>query len=198
MTPKRDLDSERRRAEFETSALPYMSALYNTARRLTHGSNDADDLVQDTFLRAYRTFDNFTPGTNCRGWLLTIMYSVFINQYHKTRRRAPTVSIDELESRFQRLLESPYDAGEAAATVEVHGTRMNPEVERALRQLPEEFRGPVLLVDIEGLSYDEAAAVLECPVGTVRSRLYRGRRLLFALLKDYAASMGFEGGRPRT
>jgi RNA polymerase sigma-70 factor (ECF subfamily) len=126
------------------------------------------------------------------------MYSVFINQYHKTRRQAPTVSIDELETRFQRWLESPDDAGEAAATVEVHGTRMNPEVERALRQLPEEFRAPVLFVDLEGLSYDETAAVLEIPVGTVRSRLYRGRRLLFALLKDYAAAMGFGERRPET
>jgi RNA polymerase sigma-70 factor (ECF subfamily) len=190
MTPKRELDSETRRAEFEATALPHMRALYNTARRLTH-DNDAGDLVQDTFLRAYRTFDNFMPGTNCRGWLLTIMYSVFINEYHKKRRQAPTVSIDELETRFQRWLESPEDAGEAAATVEVHGTRMNPEIERALQQLPEEFRAPVLFVDVEGLSYDETAAVMACPVGTVRSRLYRGRRLLFALLKDYAASMGF-------
>jgi RNA polymerase sigma-70 factor (ECF subfamily) len=194
MTPKRDLDIETRRAEFEATALPYMGALYNTARRLTHGSDDAGDLVQETFLRAYRTFDSFTPGTNCRGWLLTIMYSVFINQYHKTRRQLPTVSIDDLQERFQRYLESPDDAGEAAATVEVRGFRMNPEVDVALQQLPEEFRAPVLFVDVEGLSYDEAAAVLRCPVGTIRSRLYRGRRLLFAALKDYAATLGFRGG----
>jgi RNA polymerase sigma-70 factor (ECF subfamily) len=195
MTPKRDLDIEARRAEFEATALPYMGALYNTARRLTHGSDDAGDLVQETFLRAYRTFDNFTPGTNCRGWLLTIMYSVFINDYHKTRRQLPTLSIDDLEGRFQQYLESSEDAGEAAATVDVRGLRMNPEVERALRQLPEDFRAPVLFIDVEGLSYDEAAEVLRCPVGTIRSRLYRGRRLLFAALQDYAAAMGFRSDK---
>lgn len=194
MAPKRDLDIETRRAEFEATALPFMGALYNTARRLTHGSDDAGDLVQETFLRAYRTFDNFTPGTNCRGWLFTIMYSVFTNHYHKTRRQLPTISIDDLEQRFQRYLESSDDAGEAAATVEVRGLRMNPEIDVALQQLPEEFRAPVLFVDVEGLSYDEAAEVLGCPVGTIRSRLYRGRRLLFAALRDYAATMGFRGG----
>lgn len=196
MPPPRQPDIDRKRAEFEATALPCMTALYGTANRLTRGSDDAEDLVQETYLRAYRTFDNFTPGTNCKAWLLTIMYSVFINQYHKTRRQPPTVAIDDLEGRFQRYLESPDDPGEGAATVDVRGMRMNPEVEQALRQLPEEFRAPVLFVDVEGLSYDEAAKVIQCPVGTVRSRLYRARRLLFAALQDYAAAMGFKGGQP--
>lgn len=193
MTSKHDLDIEGRRAEFEATAVPFMNALYTTARRLTRGSDDAGDLVQETYLRAYRTFDNFRRGTNCRGWLLTIMYSVFINQYHRASRQ-PTVSIDELEDRFGRYLESSDDAGEAAATVRVRGIRLNPEVADALRQLPDEFRAVVLFVDVEGLSYDEAAEVLRCPVGTVRSRLYRARRLLFAALQDYAAPMGFRAG----
>lgn len=192
MTSKRVLDPETRRAEFEATALPFMRAVYSTARRLARGNDDeAGDLVQETYLRAYRTFENFTPGTNCRGWLLTIMYSVFINQYNKTQRRGATVSFDDLEERFQHHLESTDDASAAAATVDVRGVRLNPEVEQALQQLPEEFRAPVLLVDVEGLSYDEAAAVLECPVGTIRSRLYRARRLLFAALEDYAAALGF-------
>jgi RNA polymerase sigma-70 factor (ECF subfamily) len=190
---KRELDSETKRAEFEATALSLMRALYNTARRLTRAGGEADDLVQETYLRAYRTFESFTPGTNCRGWLLTIMYSVFINHYHKSRRRPPTLSIHDLEERFQTYLESSDDPGEVAATVEVRGIRMNPEIDDALQQLPEEFRAPVLFVDVEGLSYDEAAAVLGCPVGTIRSRLYRGRRLLFVALKDYAAAMGFRG-----
>ena len=189
--PQREFDSESRRAEFEATALPLLGAVYGTARRLTRGSDDAEDLVQETYLRAYRTFDNFERGTNCRGWLLTIMYSVFINHYHKTRRDPVTASIDALEERFQAYLASGDDAGEAAATVEVHGVRLNPEVDQALRRLPEEFRTVVLLVDVEGLSYDEAAVVLACPVGTVRSRLYRGRKLLFAALQDYAATLGF-------
>lgn len=195
MTPQRNLDSESRRAEFEATALPFLDAVFGTARRLTRGSDDAADLVQETYLRAYRTFDSFTPGTNCRGWLLTIMYSVFINHYHKLRRDPATVSIDDLEGRFQAYLESADDAGEAAATVAVAGVRMNPEVEHALRLLPEEFRAVVLFVDVEGLSYDEAAAALACPVGTVRSRLYRGRKLLFAALEGYAMTQGFGSAR---
>mgnify|MGYP001559735400 CR=1 FL=1 len=190
-TPHRELDSESRRAEFEATALSFLGVVYGTARRLTRGSDDAEDLVQETYLRAYRTFDNFVRGTNCRGWLLTIMYSVFINHYHKTRRDPATASIDELEERFQAYLESGDDAGEAATTVEVHGVRLSPEVDQALSRLPEEFRAAVLFVDLDGLSYDEAAVVLACPVGTVRSRLYRGRKLLFAALQDHAVTLGF-------
>lgn len=195
MPPNRDLDIEGRRAEFEVTALPHMGVLHTTARRLTHGSDDAGDLVQETYLRAYRTFDNFRRGTNCRSWLLTILYSVYINEYHKARRR-PTVSIDELEGRFERYLESSDDAGQAATTVGVGRLRLDLDVAHALQQLPQEFAAVVLFVDLEGLSYDEAAVVLECPVGTIRSRLYRARRLLFALLQDYAASRGFKAGGP--
>ena len=195
MTPKRELDLEARRAEFEATALPFLGALHSAARRLTHGDDEAGDLVQETYLRAYRTYDNFRPGTNCRAWLLTIMYSVFVNRYHQARRR-PSVSLDELEDRFQRYLESPDDAGASAATVPVAGVRMNPEIDEALRRLPEQFRTPVLLVDVEGLSYEEAAEALGCPVGTVRSRLYRARRLLFGALREYAARMGFTRGQP--
>ena len=197
MTPKRRFDIDAKRAEFESTALPFMQGLYSTALRLTHGSDDAGDLVQETYLRAYRTFENFAPGTNCRGWLLTILYSVFYNEYHKARRQPAAVSIDDLEARFQHYLESPDNAGEVAATLPVagaSGVRMNPEVALAIGRLPEAFRAAVLFVDVEGLSYDEAALVLECPVGTVRSRLYRGRRLLFASLQQYAATLGFPRG----
>lgn len=197
MTPKRSLDIDAKRAEFESTALPFMHGLYHTALRLTHGSDDAGDLVQETYLRAYRTFENFAPGTNCRGWLLTILYSVFYSEYHKARRQPTAVSLDDLEARFERYLESPDDAGEAAATLPVagvSGVRMDPEVALALGGLPDVFRAVVLFVDVEGLSYDEAAVLLECPVGTVRSRLYRGRRLLFASLQQYAATLGFARG----
>ena len=197
MAPRRSLDPEARRAEFESTALPFMGGLYNTALRLTRGGDDASDLVQETYLRAYRTFDSFEPGTNCRGWLLTILYSVFINHYHKERRQLTTVSIDELEGELQHYLESGDGADVAATTQALDGTtgiRMNPEVASALQQLPEEFHSAVIFVDVEGLSYDEAALALGCPVGTVRSRLYRGRRLLFGSLRRYATTLGFTGG----
>lgn len=197
MTSRRKLDSETKRAEFEATAVPLMKALYNAGRRLADGPEDAADLVQETYLRAYRTFDNFTPGTNCKAWLFTIMHSVYANEYHRRRRRGRTVSLDyDLEQRFQRYIEAPSDAEAAAATVAVWGVRVSPEVEGALKQLSPDFRAPVLLVDVEGLSYDEAAAVLRCPVGTVRSRLFRARRILFAALHDYATQAGFSGGDP--
>jgi len=197
MTPKRSLDPDAKRAEFESTAIPFMRGLYNSALRLTHGSDDAADLVQETYLRAYRTFENFEPGTNCRGWLLTILYSVFFNDYHKAQRQPAAVSIDDLEARFHHYLESPDDKTDAAATtaaVGASGLRVNPEVALAIGRLPEEFRSAVVFVDVEGLSYDEAALVLGCPVGTVRSRLFRARRLLFAALHQYAATLGFAGG----
>ena len=179
---------ERRRVDFEAALVPELPSLYNCARRLARDDDDAGDLVQETCLRAYRTFDNFTAGTNCRAWLLTIMYSVFFNVLDKAKRRGPIVSLDELEARYEHYLESPDAAGAAAETTDVRGTRMSPEVALALEALPTDYRGAVLLVDVDGLSYDEAAVALDCPIGTVRSRLYRGRRLLFAALSSFAVS----------
>lgn len=193
MTPRK-LDSESKRSEFEATAIPFMQSLYNAAQRLADGPEDAADLVQETYLRAYRTFENFTPGTNCRAWLFTILYSVYINEYHRRQRRGPTVTLDQLEQRFQHYLEAPDTAEPAAASMAAGG--IGPEVDAALRQLSPDFQAPVLLVDVEGLSYDEAAAVLGCPIGTVRSRLFRARRLLFAALQQYAVEAGFSKGKP--
>ncbi len=171
-----------------------MRDLYNTAQRLTQEAQDAADLVQETFLRAYRTFANFRPGTNCKAWLFTILYSIFVNQYRQAKRRPPMASVEELEERFHHFAQSPGDTASDVTTVEGWGWRWSPEVERALRQLPEDFRSPLLLVDVEGLSYEEAALVLGCAVGTVGSRLFRGRRLLFAMLQEYARQDGYDTG----
>ncbi len=194
MSSRRAVDCETKRTQFEAAAVPYMRALYNAALRLTLEPQDAADLVQETYLRAYRTFENFTPGTNCKAWLFTILYSIFVNQYHQARRRPRMVSVEELEERFQQFIVAPGDPGDDIATVEGWGWRWSSEVEGALQQLHEEFRAPVLLVDVEGLSYEEAATVLECPVGTVGSRLFRGRKLLFAALQEYARQAGYGGG----
>jgi RNA polymerase sigma-70 factor (ECF subfamily) len=179
-----------KRTRFEAVALPFLKALYGTALRLAGDPDDAADVVQESLLRAYRTFDNFRTGTNCKAWLFTILYSVHINRSHKARRERGNVSVDDLEGRFERYLATPASAEAELGTVEAWGTRWQPEVENALRLLPETFRAPVLLVDVEGLSYDEAAGALGCPVGTVRSRLYRARRLLFAALHDFARETG--------
>lgn len=180
-----------KRELFEATAIPFMRALHSAARRLTHDPHDAADLVQETFLRAYRTFANFTPGSNCKAWLFTILYSIFVNQYRQRKRRPRMESVEELEERFHHFLPAPADPASDITAVEGWGWRWSPEVERALRELPEEFRAPLLLVDIEGLSYDEAASVLDCPVGTVGSRLYRGRMSLFTLLQEYARRAGY-------
>ena len=178
-------------ADFEAVALPFMDALYGKALHLTHSPADAGDLVQETYLRAYRAFASFTPGTNCKAWLFTILYSIFINQYRKDQRAPDMVSMDELEDHFHRTLagENWENDFNSLAGSELHW--QGPEVNAALDKLPEQFRSAVLLVDVEGLSYEEAAGVLDCPVGTLRSRLSRARKILFLELRDYARKTGF-------
>ena len=181
-------------ARFEAVALPFLNALYGKALHLTGKPEDAVDLVQETFLRAYRTFANFTEGTNCKAWLFTILYSIFINRYHKTRREPDTVSMEELEETYHHVLADPRWDDDFASLVDSQVDWQGPEVSGALAKLPEDFRAAVLLVDVEELSYEEAAAVMNCPVGTLRSRLFRARRVLFVELRDYARKMGFIGG----
>ena len=167
-----------------------MEALYNQALRLTQRPEDARDIVQETYLRAYRTFANFKEGTNCKAWLFTILYSIFVNRYRKEQSEPDTVSIDELEETFHRTLaDRDWDTNFAA----VAGSELDwkgPEVNDALAKLPKDFRSAVLLVDVEGFTYEEAAAALDCPVGTLRSRLFRARRILCLELHDYARRRG--------
>lgn len=168
-----------RRARFEDECLVHLDALFRAARRFTRDQDAARDLVQDALVRAYRAFDTFTPGTNGRAWLLSIVYSVFINGYHRQRRRPATVSMDALEARFADRFFAAPDTGPGT-------TMTDSDVLAALDQLPEEFRATVLLVDVEDLTYEEAASALGCAVGTVRSRLHRARRVLAVTLEDYA------------
>ncbi len=182
-------DRDDNRARFEAAALPLMGALHRTAFRLTRSRDDAADVVQETFLRAYRTFSNFVPGTNCKAWLFTIMYSVFVNRYRKAKREPMPVSLEEVEERFHRGVAAEWERGPGAGDVGAEWPRT--EVGNALDRLPESFRSAVVLVDLEELSYEDAATVLNCPVGTLRSRLFRGRNLLFLELQDYGRKMGY-------
>lgn len=134
--------------------------------------------MQETLLRAYRTFENFRPGTNCRAWLFTILYSVFFNE--RTRLRPTLLTAEQLDR-----------VPAAASDVQLAESPWSEEVERALARLPIAFRAAVLLVDVEGLSYEEAATAAGCVVGTLRSRLFRGRKLLGAMLRDHARAAGF-------
>ena len=175
---------------FEAEALPFMNSLYHKALVLTRRPEDASDLVQETFLRAYRSFASFTEGTNCKAWLFTIQYSIFVNKYRKSQREPEVVSFDELEAEFARLLTDEQWEGVCATLAEPAVDWSAPEVSGALTELPESFRAAVLLVDVEGLTYEEAAGVVGCPVGTLRSRLFRARRILFVKLRDYAQRVG--------
>lgn len=179
--------TDERRARFDAEAVVHLRAVYNAAYRLTRDADRARDLAQDTMLRAFRAFDTFTPGTNARAWLLKIAYSVFINQYHHQRRTPATQSIEALE--MQHGFEPVSTATPMPDPWQPDGWS-EPVVRKALEALPEEFRATVLLVDVEELSYDEAATVLDCAVGTVRSRLFRARRLLAASLRTYAEAHG--------
>jgi RNA polymerase sigma-70 factor (ECF subfamily) len=167
-----------------------MRSIYNTALCLTRRPEDASDLVQETYLRAYRTFSNFTPGTNCKAWLFTIMYSVFVNKYRKEQREPESVSIEELEEKFHRSLAAAEWDPNLIQEIDVMAT----EVDQALKRLPESFRLAVLLVDVEEMSYEEAASILNCPIGTLRSRLFRARKLLFLELRPYAQRKGYGQG----
>ena len=173
--------SDDRRGRFEREAIVHLGALYNAACRLTRHEDKARDLTQDTMLRAYRSFDGFRPGTNARAWLLTIMYSVFVNQYHRERREPMLVTMEQLEARHAH-----EPVAEESAIDPIDGVWTEPEIAAALAELPEPFRLTVLLVDVEELSYAEAADALGCEIGTVRSRLFRARRFLAASLARYA------------
>jgi len=153
---------------FETDALPHLRALYGTAYRMTRNAHDAEDLVQETFLRAYRGFDRFEPGTNIRAWLFTILHRVRTDAFRRAGRSPQTVEmIGEGPA-----VPAPQEALASGAE----------DIERALAALPEVFRVAVLLRDVEDLSYDEIAGVLDIPIGTVMSRIHRGRVLLRAAL----------------
>jgi RNA polymerase sigma-70 factor (ECF subfamily) len=183
-----------KRSRFEATAVPFMRAVYNTALRLTHRPEDASDLAQETYLRAYRAFESFASGTNCKAWLFTILYSVFVNRYRKRQREPRRVSIEDLEERYHVFLKAEGPADPLLALGAFESRPLDAEVEDALLQLPESFRSAVLLVDVEELSYEEAAAALGCPVGTLRSRLFRARRLLFGALRSYAKQTGYMKG----
>lgn len=172
------------RDRFVATAVPFMQKVYGTALRMSGKPDVAEDVTQETYLRAFRTFDRFQAGTDCRAWLLTIMHSVLINRYHHTRRR-PETSLDGLPPESDALAVSDVRLTSFIDQMPA------PEVESALTALPHDFRSVVVLVDMEELTYEDAARVLECPVGTVRSRLYRARRLLFDALRDHARRAGY-------
>jgi len=180
-----------KQALFAEWALPHMDYIYTASLYLARNRTEAEDLFQETYLRAYRFFHQFVPGTNCRAWLLTILHNAFKNRYRQQQRTGQTVDLDvlthEYEKKFANEREGEYATPETAFFAQL----LDSEVETALRALPEEYRTTLLLVDVEELTYEESARVLACPIGTVRSRLSRARRMMQVALRDYAREKGY-------
>jgi RNA polymerase sigma-70 factor (ECF subfamily) len=181
-------------AIFHAEAMIHSDALFGAAMRLARSQRDAEDLVQDTLLKAYRNFDKYRPGTNCRAWLFRILTNTFINRYRKKQRERVFLLDDDetrpLAERIESRPPSEYEPREETNEESVQRL-FGDEVGAALQRLPLDFRLVVLLADVHDFSYRECAEILEIPIGTVMSRLYRGRRLLRAELAEYAVDNGY-------
>jgi len=176
-------------ARFEAEALPLLNGMYSAAFRLTRNAADAEDLIQETFLRAFRGFHQFQEGTNLKAWLYRILMNTFINSYRKKQREPRTISDEEVEDWY--LYSKMADEGlEPSAETSVIESLPDEDVQEALQSLPEQFRAAVLLADVEGFSYKEIAEITEVPIGTVMSRLHRGRRALQKRLWDVVRERG--------
>lgn len=180
-----------RRKEFEEIALPHLDAMYGTALRLTRNPRDAEDLVQDALVRAYRFWDGFQRDSNCKAWLLKIVTNTFINSYQKAKRGREILNaaVTEQEATDGVLVQERALSQRSPEGILIDRT-FSEDVAEALAALPDDFRIAVTLCDVQGLSYKEIADVMDCPVGTVMSRLYRGRRLLKKALRDFAVREG--------
>jgi RNA polymerase sigma-70 factor (ECF subfamily) len=187
-------------ADFAELAMEYMGSLYTAALRMTRNAADAEDLVQETYLKAYRAFGSFEEGTNLKAWLYKILTNTFINSYRARKRRPEQSELDEVEDLYlyRRLGGLEAAAAGRSAEEEVMDLFADEDVKQALESLPEQFRIAVLLADVEGFSYKEIADILDVPIGTVMSRLHRGRKALQKALYDFGMRRGLVAGQDRT
>jgi RNA polymerase sigma-70 factor, ECF subfamily len=176
--------------EFQEEAVPHMDILYNYGLRLTGNTEDAKDLLQETYLKAFRFWDKFEQGTNCRAWLFRIMRNSYINRYRKAVKTPEHVDYDEIKEFYNTIREQSSDPNDLSERL--YGQLLDDQITTAITELPEEFRTVVILCDIESFTYEEAAEFVDCPVGTIRSRLHRGRKLLRDKLFKYAHERGYE------
>ena len=186
------------RARFTELTMEYMPALYTAALRMTRNPADAEDLVQETYLKAYRAFDGFTEGTNLKAWLYRILTNTYINAYRAAKRRPDVSDVEDVEDLYlyRRLAIADGATIGRSAEDEALDSFTDEEVKSAIESLPDAFRIAVLLADVEGFSYKEIAEITDVPIGTVMSRIHRGRRALQKALHEFAEARGLVGAGP--
>lgn len=183
-------EEKQKQKDFEEEIIPHLDAMYNFGLRLTSDPSDAEDLVQDTIVKAFRFFSSYEKGTNAKAWLFRILKNSYINNYRKQSKQPNQVDYDEVSSFYETIRAERTDTSDLED--KMFRDLIDDDISKALDEIPEDFRTVVLLCDIEDFTYEEIANMLDVPIGTIRSRLHRGRNLLKSQLMEYAKDRGYQ------